>query len=645
MFKFLRKYNKWILAVGGTLLMIVFLIPQAISSLSQRAALGSAVWATVGEDGDEVPGAVRRQCVAELEVLERLSRVGFPVITEDPEHWYLLVREAEAAGLVGGRASDQVPPDQMGVLYSFGGRPALTEEAVGKSLAIGRMMTMYRQAARLSDARLHRAARRLFHSVDTRIVVLEAEARSDDPEPTAEAIATQFEKYRDVVADGADGADGADTMTAEEPSFGYRLPDRFKIEWLRIDAGDVQQMIADGDALDGVSLFKHWKRTAQSRGFPPVEAGAPVPEVVRQDLLNELTTERLEEIERFVTDRLLSSWRGLEGPEGYLELPDDWDERRLDLAVMARDLQEAFPGLALPTYQRIGDRWLAVEDLREIDDIDRAGTDRDRGRSIGAEDLVTVLQEFGGDPVMLAQAGVTGPPLRDRFDNSVVFFRVTGTDPARPPLNVDEVRGDVVRDLRRAHDYERLLARRESIETTAREQGLLTVALEHASDVRTLPRVSLYSTSSLDFQLQYNLPLAPVASPIPVIGSHLPTVEHIIDAALALPPDTPMRQVPVEQRTFVVPVPARMALLVVEMTGQTPLDHERFEQLTGGGALQAMLQLEELIDLGPNPEDVFTFEAMAERHRFEVKRKTDDDSATTAPDATTTTPPAEGEAG
>ena len=106
-----------------------------------------------------------------------------------------------------------------------------------------------------------------------------------------------------------------------------------------------------------------------------------------------------------------------------------------------------------------------------------------------------------------------------------------------------------------------------------------------------------------------------------------------------------MRQVPVEQRTFVVPVPARMALVVVEMTGQTPLDHERFEQLTGGGALQAMLQIEELIDLGPNPEDVFTFEAMAERHRFEVKRKTDDDSATTAPDATTTTPPAEGEAG
>ena len=30
MFKLLRKYDKWILAVGGSLLMVVFLLPQAL---------------------------------------------------------------------------------------------------------------------------------------------------------------------------------------------------------------------------------------------------------------------------------------------------------------------------------------------------------------------------------------------------------------------------------------------------------------------------------------------------------------------------------------------------------------------------------------------------------------------------------------
>ncbi len=38
MFKFLRKYNKYILAVGGTLLLITFLIPTAITGLAQRSA-------------------------------------------------------------------------------------------------------------------------------------------------------------------------------------------------------------------------------------------------------------------------------------------------------------------------------------------------------------------------------------------------------------------------------------------------------------------------------------------------------------------------------------------------------------------------------------------------------------------------------
>ena len=47
MFKFLRKYNKWILAVGGTLLMIVFLIPQALEGLAQSAGTARATRATV----------------------------------------------------------------------------------------------------------------------------------------------------------------------------------------------------------------------------------------------------------------------------------------------------------------------------------------------------------------------------------------------------------------------------------------------------------------------------------------------------------------------------------------------------------------------------------------------------------------------
>ena len=52
MFKFLRKYNKYILAVGGTLLLITFLIPFAFTNLLQGVGRGGATWATINDDRD-----------------------------------------------------------------------------------------------------------------------------------------------------------------------------------------------------------------------------------------------------------------------------------------------------------------------------------------------------------------------------------------------------------------------------------------------------------------------------------------------------------------------------------------------------------------------------------------------------------------
>ncbi len=104
MFRFLRKYNKWILAVGGTLLMIVFLIPTAISGLSQRAASGTAAWATVGpERRENVTQSDLLQVQQELQLLQGLPQYaalpGIGVV-DQPEHWFLLVREAEQAGVL-----------------------------------------------------------------------------------------------------------------------------------------------------------------------------------------------------------------------------------------------------------------------------------------------------------------------------------------------------------------------------------------------------------------------------------------------------------------------------------------------------------------------------------------------------------------
>ena len=102
MFKLLRQYNKWILAVGGTLLLITFLMPTAIQSCAEQSAFSGSTWATY--DGGSVTGAELELAQKELRVVEVLRNPQFVQLgaDRDPAHWWLLVHEATKAGLVGG---------------------------------------------------------------------------------------------------------------------------------------------------------------------------------------------------------------------------------------------------------------------------------------------------------------------------------------------------------------------------------------------------------------------------------------------------------------------------------------------------------------------------------------------------------------
>ncbi|MCP3905369.1 MAG: hypothetical protein GY715_17210 [Planctomycetes bacterium] len=623
MFKFLRKYNKWILAVGGTLLMIVFLIPQAIQQLSQRAAAESGVWATVGDDETEIPVQVRRQCENELGVLEQLRRVDpSMMITDQPAHWFLLVREAEEAGLVGGRAVDQVPPEQMSVYNAVAGNTQKVDDAISKRLAIRRLLLLYQNAAKLSDTRIRRHAQKQFHTVEARIVVLEASEEGDVTPPSESEIVAQFEEFRDV----APGAGDQETGT---PGFGYRLPDRFKVEWLRIGTDSIRAMVENSGAMNSIALFKHWELN-KDKGFPTVEDGAAVPEEVRTDLLDELTAAKRDEVERFAGDQFVAAWRKLRSEDGYRVLPDDWDTRRIDFRELASDLQETFPGLALPSYEAVGDRWLTLEEVDELEGLSGAATSAFGPRPVQVSTLIGAIKEFGGDPVIPIQQGITGPVLSVGENQDILFFRITETDPARPPHDLDEVRDQVVRDLKRKADFNRLLARKDSIEADARSRGLLTVAMEHEVEINPSTQVQLDNMNLLAFVLQQNVQITRTSS-LPVIGSHVATVERIIERALELTANRTLAETPREERIFVVPVGDRMSLMLVELTTESPLTREQFSQLAGYG-LQGLLLSDELTEIEPNVADTFSVETMTERHNFQVVRRVTEEDET-EPDA------------
>jgi hypothetical protein len=143
------------------------------------------------------------------------------------------------------------------------------------------------------------------------------------------------------------------------------------------------------------------------------------------------------------------------------------------------------------------------------------------------------------------------------------------------------------------------------------------VALEHDTSLQPAANVSLTDLQRLLAQSQLGLPLSAAATPLPVVGVHEPTVAAIIDRALALPPDTPIGELPEAERTFVWPVEDRLCLLVVRLMDQTPLTEEIFATYTALGISQQPLLAEEF-DEGDRPQKAFSFETLAARHNFRI---------------------------
>ncbi|MCI0365119.1 MAG: hypothetical protein L0Y44_04900 [Phycisphaerales bacterium] len=611
MFKFLRRYNKMLLAVFGVLLMITFLIPQAIDQLGKRAGSARTTLATL-DDGVRFTGADEARAQQELGLIEKLSRAnaGIPPIVRiirEPEHWFLLSREAEAAGLVG-TGSSSVPQEAFDQLASIlgGGDPDLVRDTIAKVDGVGRLINLYVTGDLHSDQRLRKAARRYMHSVGAQMVVLEAKADQSELQPSEEQVTQQMEKYADVLPGEGDRG------------FGYKLPDRVKLEWLTVSADSVRKLVEASKEFDAVAQRVHWRRNASDplKRFPPISEAAAIPEVVRSDLLEKLTQQKLDEITKYATDQLRLNQRGIPEKDGYLELPADWEQRKLSLAQLATAIQTKF-GVELPAYQAAGDRWLSIEDVSKLEGIGQASTEKFGNTRLGATQLVQSAKELGesGASMIRVQKDIAGPPLTG-FDQSIYIFRVIGAELSRRPSSIDEVREAVVADLKRESHYEKLKQAASELERKAESEGLLALAMEHGTAVQSAS-VGLTDRSRVQQRLQYGgMPVGVEPSPLPVIGRHRKTNEAIIDYALeSLPTDVPLDTVAEELRVLTTPVDDRLAVAVVRITRQDPLTQERYVELAQRNVIQRLLASDDERDV-TGLLDAFSFAALSKRHQF-----------------------------
>ena len=635
MFKFLRKYSVWILGIGGTLLLIAFLAPNVIQQLAQRAGYSGAVQATVG-DGEEISNDIWQLNLSESQIIDRIgaSVPGLGNI-QSPEHWYLLTREADFAGLTPPiDAVTQLGWDPQTILNISGGTGQNTQivlRALAHFEGIRQLVKHYQSAGRFSDRRLHKAADDFFSSVAVETVVIPA-LPEDNGSFSENAMQAQLDAWADVP--NGEGDYG----------FGYQLPDRFKTEWLVIPSASITETARESDAFSSKEQRKFWRRNENDPRFSTIntENSNAIPQKVSDAYLEQLTNLKRVEIARSASEHLRAPRRGIEEANGFLILPDHWADQQLSLENLAATLQSEF-GLSLPEYGSIAE-WTSIANANTTPIIGEILAVNQGDSPVDFTTLVSSAKEFDKTGLYRIQESIASPVL-ETSNGDLIVFRLTETDPARAPINLEEVQEQVNYDLGRIARWETLQAESNLIEQHAREKGLLALSIEHNAVVNPPQPVSMIETSvpsilgpesRRPLMMQSIVARIVAGDQVSEMVSTIPSLEQpdrqliqsIVDRASDLPLDVPVANLPVNERVFVLPSPTNMALVLVRVTGTTPASSELVTDFTSNSnaILQTLLSYDELGG-AEQIGDAFSFDALAQRHNFvRPQRSQDNDS-------------------
>ncbi len=620
MFKFLRKYSVWILGFGGTLLLIAFLAPNVIQRLAQRAGYAGSVQAKVG-DGEEVGYDQWQQNVIESQIIDRIggSIPGVGLI-DSPSHWFLLTREADLAGLT--PPVEAVAIDNQTLLNlsrNTGASPRTTLDALAHLQGVQRLVQMYQSAGRFSDRRLHKAADDYFSTTSIETIVIPA-IPEDNGSFSKEAMQGQLDAW-------------ANTPSGEgDHGFGYKLPDRFKTEWLVIPSESITETAINSSAFSSKEQRKFWRRNENDPRFPTVDSSNTIPEEVSNAYLEQLTAKKRSEIARSASEHLRNRRRGIDEVNGILVLPEDWSSQQLSFVDLAATLQKEF-SIALPEYGSISE-WASTADANTTPVMGEVLAVNQGDTPVDFKTLVSSAIEFDGSGIFRIQESVSSPVL-ESSNGDLILFRLTETDAARAPNDIEEVAQQVSYDLGRIARWDTLKAEADLIQQGARTDGLLSTALKYDSAIDPSTSVSMIDTGvpaildsatarplmaqSVVQRISVGNSVADMATNIPSLEQHdRNLIQKIMDRTSEFPLDVPIASLPIDQRIFIVQSPENMALVLVRVSQSTPASVELASAFSTGttAILQTLLSYDELGGVS-SIGDTFSFDTLAKRHNFE----------------------------
>jgi hypothetical protein len=589
--------------------------------------LNSAVVATV--DGTAITREELIEYQEQAKIIDRMQGDGALMIPfvgtlDGWEQWYLLVREARQAGMIGGYATSPLTEDQsIQFARGFGVSPQTIQKTWVNFAGVANYLLHLNNSAPLSDRRLRRNGRRLFDTATAQVVSIKADTPSANNMPSEEALQSHLDNWGDTEPGQGDHG------------FGYRLPDRVQMEWISIPNAVIRQSLTSSEAMNEIDLLKYWRRHEGEKGIPNISDGdLEIPEVVRTRMLDELTEARRSELSRRASDQLRTPRRGFDEDRGYIILPEDWAEQRLTLNALRDQLQTEY-ALEIPAPGRTASL-TPVSELRLLKGIGLASTGKFGQRPVNLSTLLTETKELGGNGLYPIQQDVAGPVLTDR-ENNLYFFRIDETDAARAPATIDESRDQLTTDLNRLAHYQELLQDIDALRSRAQAEGLDAIASEHDARVQAAS-FRLYDPrfAQIFLQNQGTMPKSPQI--VPGLGTDDGVVSAILDHVSELDTTGSLDTLAAEDRFDVIASDQNLALVLFKLNERSPLTINEFTTMTETGVLPTLILQDELGEEG-SIRNAFTLEALMERNNFVQPQNNvdDDDTAATLAEESTST--------
>ncbi len=644
MLKFLRKYNTLILVVGGSLLMVVFLVPQAIQQLGQNPS--NIPYARI--DGQVISYEDLSEARDDWQRVNQILGEAVMVLQiQDVDHWMMLVHEAEKYGLIGGPTDGALgvnffaeyvglsfaiqeaqrnpwfyqDPDQFQSLVERQTSQALAAfqtrlqtastgtpeifyyRAIAKLRGIERLLDSYNSLAGDSIPEIQLAGADMYDRVTANIGIIPASAFRPNPSTLdATAVQAHFEAYRDI--NPGEGEFG----------FGYLQPDGVKYEMLRINADAIRQTL-QAEPADELEYFRRNQGNYGTRTFEEAR------DRVRADYLNSLVKQRMDKIAADLGREITRAEQALPADRSaarYRVVPEDYVGPTLEsYAAIARD-SAGLEGEAAEALVTIIPADESFRGAAEIEETDLRGAEFvvTTNERIRLARVLLGAKEFSADERLDIQQGLLfGPLVISSVGgvNDLLFVRILETRQEGPAESLAEVEERVREDLATLRGYEELSQRADMFREAFADGGINWFnTMQFAGS----PDSSQYLNAVIGLE---TVQLASGTELFELSTSAFP--EGVISKARQLNPMQPIEDQPMDARTVGVLMPSNLSLGLASIESFRPVTNDRIREGATVLRQRVVREAQSLSTVAP-----FSFDSLAARLGFERLDVNQDDA-------------------